>query len=249
MRVKLLNILWFLLVSVFSIASADIAQLITKDGVIYSYAVRTKTLQPATVLVSTSYYTTVQVRQITLANNEVTSTTEHITTQATIITSIPAVLANQESSNDVITTAAAQDVADPQYTSVPQISSTTTISPVSATESQVMDVKSSQYTSTLSSSQVNTLIPSQTITLTPQASSSYSRILTTITPTPQSTSVSNTQSILITSVNSEDRVCYVYYEDDEYYSTYYITGPSQTIDAASTITSTRTKTIYQTISS
>lgn len=249
MQVKLLNILYFLILSIFPIVSVDAAKLITKDGVVYSYAVRTKTLRPATVLVSTSYYTTVQVRPITLSNNEVTSTTEQITAEATITTSVSAVLANQESSTDITTASATQDSVDSQSTSLSQISSITTISSVSTPESKDMNVENSQYTSTLSPSQPNTLIPSQTTTLTPLTSSSYSRIPTTITPSSQSTSVSNTQSALTTSVNSGDRVCYVYYEDDEYYSTYYITAPSQTIDAASTITSTRTKTIYQTLSS
>ncbi|CAI4515680.1 AAC_collapsed_G0025080.mRNA.1.CDS.1 [Saccharomyces cerevisiae] len=53
---------------------------------------------------------------------------------------------------------------------------------------------------------------------------------------------SSTQSI---SVSSSDGTCYVFYDDDDYYSTVYLTNPSQSVDAATTITSTNT--IYATV--
>ncbi|CAL9730202.1 protein Dse2p [Monosporozyma unispora] len=229
MQFQLLQLFSFILYFFTLIVSADdAARFITKDGVIYSYAVKTKTLQPARVVVSTRYYTTVHVRQITLANNEVTSTTEQITTESTFTSSIPAVTAAVDNNNNAaaVTTTHASSV----------VSATTDV--------HTENTQGTKSTVILSPSQNNSPVVSETSTSLHVPTSS--RIPTTITPTSEASKTSNTQTAVTTSMN-DDGTCYVYFEDDEYYSTFYITAASQTVDAASTITSTRTKTVYQTI--
>jgi len=230
--------------------AADEVRFITSDGVVYSYAVVTSTIKPATVIVRTSTYTTTRVKAITLDNNQVTSTTEEITTQATLVSSVDAE-SEQQASNSVVAPAAAT-------TSASTIVSSSVVQPVADISSQVQKTSNSpqeQPTETAilsgspSSSSIKALVQTQnmegvtrsTSTLTPSITTS-STGTTSITSISSSTSSSSYSLATVSTTEVEDGTCFVYYDDpeDEYYSTAYITDSSQTIDAATTLTSTQT---------
>ncbi|CAI4550181.1 ADI_G0028460.mRNA.1.CDS.1 [Saccharomyces cerevisiae] len=212
------NILFFLFTLIEANSNGETVKLITSDGIVYSYAVYTKTLAPARVVVKTISYTTTRVYPITLANSVVSSTTEKIT--------------------EVSTVSASEQVSATQTNSLVSTSTVSTISPTissgsSTSSSSTYDIESSQSIESSGSTiarTTSTLVPSSSVDTTSRA--------TTSMPLESS----STQSI---SVSSSDGTCYVFYDDDDYYSTVYLTNPSQSVDAATTITSTNT--IYATV--
>lgn len=259
--------------------AADNAKIFTSNGVIYSYAVQTKTLQPAKLIYSTRYYTTVSVREITLAGNAVSTTTEKLLEESIFQTSVPVSVTSAKSLPSVEKTVA------PKITSSVASRVTKTLSPntsksTMSTLSLLQDpVK--QMTSTASSSKLITT----TSKVSESAITSYaitSSVLTTTSNTEithveeQQASVTPTSTIVTTTTTNPtslitsapmirstttlmpkndptiqtptaiDGTCYVYEDDlnDEYYSTAYISG-TQTVDAATTITSYRT--VYKTM--
>ncbi|EHN02071.1 Dse2p [Saccharomyces cerevisiae x Saccharomyces kudriavzevii VIN7] len=82
--ITIVNILFLLFSSIEANSNGETVKLITSDGIVYSYAVYTKTLAPARVVVKTISYTTTRVYPITLANSVVSSTTEKITEISTV---------------------------------------------------------------------------------------------------------------------------------------------------------------------
>ncbi|CCC69629.1 hypothetical protein NCAS_0D00480 [Naumovozyma castellii] len=220
-------------------AKQNAIKFITSNGVVYSYAVRTKTLRPATVIVKTIEYTTTRVRQITLENSSLTSTTDTYTVASTITTSsieTPSVTASllevtdshstYSSEKPLATFSLLDDASKVATTStvVSTPSTTKTLSPAKSTDSSISSVTSAA-TMPKPSRITSTLEPSGTTTTT-----SYT--------TTTTTSSSSTP----TSLYQENGTCYLDYDgNDEYYSTVYITGPSQSVDAATTMTSTKIK--------
>ncbi|QLL34564.1 hypothetical protein HG536_0G04260 [Torulaspora globosa] len=213
---SILSSVAFLLAAV----KADEVKLFTSDGVVYSYAVVTSTIAPPSVRVETHYYTTFRVRETTLADSEVQTTTEKI------------------------------------------ISASETTSPVESPYSSTTPTFSSPSSSqTEESRSISTLMPSSVVSLTTntgftsssssstsfsQSSSSAISIVSTssqsASPTVSSVDGSSTTR---TTVTGTDGKCTVYYDDAEYYSTVYLTEPNQSVDAATTITSTRL--VYETL--
>ncbi|QLQ82635.1 hypothetical protein HG537_0H03980 [Torulaspora globosa] len=195
---------------------ADEVKLFTSDGVVYSYAVVTSTIAPPSVRVETHYYTTFRVRETTLADSEVQTTTEKI-------------------------------ISASETTSLIESSTTSTSSSYSSSETE-------------ESRSISTLMPSSVISLTATTGSTSSSSSTTISTTSSSDSTisstsSQSASPTISSLDSSsttmptvtgtDGKCTVFYDDDEYYSTVYLTEPNQSVDAATTITSTRL--VYETL--
>lgn len=196
---------------------SDDVNLFTSDGVVYSYAVVTSTIAPPSVRVETHYYTTTRVREVTLDNSEVETTTEKI-------------------------------ISASEVTSTAQSSSTTSSSDesTSSTSTTSTTSSSSQATQASQSRSIVTLQPESTVSMTSSTNSaSSSTISTTSSTSPSSTTSSMGSSVTpYSTVTGTDGKCSVYYEDDEYYSTFYLTDPSQSIDAATTITSTMV--VYET---
>lgn len=196
---------------------SDDVNLFTSDGVVYSYAVVTSTIAPPSVRVETHYYTTTRVREVTLDNSEVETTTEKI-------------------------------ISASEVTSTAQSSSTTSSSDesTSSTSTTSTTSSSSQATQASQSRSIVTLQPESTVSMTSSTNSaSSSTISTTSSTSPSSTTSSLGSSVTpYSTVTGTDGKCSVYYEDDEYYSTFYLTDPSQSIDAATTITSTMV--VYET---
>lgn len=123
------NILFFLFTLIEANSNGETVKLITSDGIVYSYAVYTKTLAPARVVVKTISYTTTRVYPITLANSVVSSTTEKIT--------------------EVSTVSASEQVSATQTNSLVSTSTVSTISPTissgsSTSSSSTYDIESSQ---------------------------------------------------------------------------------------------------------
>lgn len=193
---------------------SDDVKLFTSDGVVYSYAVVTSTIAPPSVRVETHYYTTTRVREITLDNSEVETTTEKVLTAS-------------------------------EVTSTAQSTSTSSDESTSSTATSSSSSSSSQATQASPSKSVSTLQPASTGSMT-SSTESASTISTTSSTSSSSTSSSLGSSVTpYSTVTGTDGNCSVYYEDDEYYSTAYLTDPSQSIDAATTITSTML--VYETL--
>lgn len=196
---------------------ADDVKLFTSDGVVYSYAVITSTVKPASVYVETMYYTTTLVREITLDNSRVTSTTEEVieaSTQTTSTAEAAAATAASSSSNYIPSS---------RFISTLQPSSTSSLTGSTGSASSIVSSGSSQ-------------VPSQ---VTSTISSSPASSTTGTTTTSPSSSVTP-----YTTLTGSDGTCSVYYEDDEYYSTAYLTA-DQSVDAATTLTSTMI--VYETL--
>lgn len=198
---------------------ADDVKLFTSDGVVYSYAVITSTVKPASVYVETLYYTTTLVREITLDNSQVTSTTEEVIEASTQTTS------TAEAATATSTTASSSSYYIPSSRSIStlQPSSTSSLTSSTGSASSIVSSDSSQ-------------VPSQ---VTSTISSSPASSTTGTTTTSPSSSVTP-----YTTLTGSDGTCSVYYEDDEYYSTAYLTG-DQSVDAATTLTSTMI--VYETL--
>lgn len=225
----------------------DSVRFITSDGVVYSYAVITSTIKPATVVVRTSSYTTTRVKAITLENNQVTSTTEEIATEATVTSSVdvdtesPApTTTSSTSSTSSSTTSTANIVSTLQP--VNDLSSKAVIGATTPSTSVIQKTTQSSTSSSTTTS-VNLVQNSAidadahtTSTLTPSTSK-----LTTTSPTTTSVSSTSSSQTASPTTSVEDGTCYVFYDDadDEYYSTFYITDSSMTVDAATTLTSTQ----------
>lgn len=197
---------------------SDDVNLFTSDGVVYSYAVVTSTIAPPSVRVETHYYTTTRVREVTLDNSEVETTTEKIISASEVTSTA------QSSS----TTSSADETT----------SSTTTTSTTS--------FSSSQATQASQSRSIVTLQPESTVSMTSSTNSASSSTISTTSSTSSSSTTGSLGSSVTpySTVTGTDGKCSVYYEDDEYYSTFYLTDPSQSIDAATTITSTMV--VYET---
>lgn len=208
-----------------TVKADDAVKLFTSDGVVYSYAVITSTVKPASVYVETMYYTTTRVREITLDNSQVTSTTEQVIETSTQTTSTAEAAATTSASSDATTSASSSSNYIPSSRSVLtlQPSSTSSLTSSTGSASSVVSFSSyqvpSQVTSTISSS----LASSTSSTTTSSPSSS-------VTP--------------YTTISGSDGTCSVYYENDEYYSTAYLTG-DQSVDASTTLTSTMI--VYETL--
>lgn len=71
---------------------SDDVNLFTSDGVVYSYAVVTSTIAPPSVRVETHYYTTTRVREVTLDNSEVETTTEKLSLPLKLLQPLKVVL-------------------------------------------------------------------------------------------------------------------------------------------------------------
>lgn len=225
----LTTIVIFLLGSIVSANDDEIIKFITSDGVVYSYAIFTKTIQPAKVFVSTYHYTTTKVKLITLENLQVTSTTQEVV-QTSIISKSG--VQNQPSITSAARTPSSSKV----------ISTLTPLTESKPTTSKLVSSASTSHSISSSSPQSEKYQTTSSTTENSSISSTHKPSTITLSPT-----LSSYKSALSTSI--ENGTCYVYFEDDEsdseYYSTFYITNLSQTIDAATTITSTRK--VYQTI--
>lgn len=208
---------FFSLLLSFTQASNDV-RYFTSNGVVYSYAVITSTIRPATVYVETLYYTTTRVKQVTLSNNVISSITEKITETKTSssISTIPT------SITDAVSTAVVS--SEPVYVTPSVESSVSTSSTVAVTENQSVQ-PSSEIVS---------------ITLEPTSSSTEVANVT-------STEAAATITSFVATSSVTESVCSVHTDGDEYYVTYYLTGTNQSIDAATTITSTKTAYVTMTI--
>lgn len=211
---------------------------ITSDGVVYSYDVITSTIKPATVIVRTSTYTTTRVKAITLENHEVTSTTEEITTQATVLSSVDANYQPQQSNAAVTTTSSSSQITP--VTVVPSQITTST----STTSSSTTTTQQNANTNLVQDQDIDGTTTRTTSTLTPTTTNTSTSSKTTITSTSSSTTYSLASE---PTTEVDNNTCFVYYDDpdDEYYSTAYITDSSMTVDAATTLTSTQT--VYATM--
>lgn len=213
----------------FSIASDEAVRFITSDGVVYSYAVVTSTIKPATVIVRTSTYTTTRVREITLSNNEVTTTTENIITQATVLSSVAAESQDPSTTSTFATSSTSAAVLTLQPDDVSSEAQDTLVSSTSSTSSTAS-------VNPIQTSDIETLV-STTSSSTPATTSNSSIHSTTSSSSVPSTT--STSSVALTT-DVDSGTCYVYYDDpnDEYYSTVYLTDSTQSVDAATTLTST-----------
>ncbi|CCK71793.1 Dse2p KNAG_0H03790 [Huiozyma naganishii CBS 8797] len=247
----IINSLLFLVFTL-TAAADGAARFITKDGVVYSYAVHTKTLQPARVIVSTRYYTKTHVREITLANNEIATTTEKTAVASTITSSIQGTGGSSatgtiETMSTPATSAPTVSTTESTSDSVEQTSSTTTSTP----ETNVQSTSRSVLYQTLRPPVSSSNAPAQTGMSRSTSTLSNVKPKTTSIPTKSALQSATHTTAAPVSTYNDNGTCYVYYEDDvsdsDYYSTAYITDPSQSVDAATTITSTRTRTVYKTL--
>lgn len=237
---------------------------ITSDGVVYRYAVKTSTIAPASVILHTRYYTTTFISEITLENNEVSTMTEKITSASVSSQSVGSSDITDSSSN-VSTTSEnnssssssenqdgrssfssfissafsySDDASVPTDSSESAESSQTIEPSVKSltSESIITEKTHSSSDSILHSADHSDSLPSST------TNTAFSSSITSSAAVSSSSFVFGNKSY---SISKSDGTCYVYYEDDEYYSTVYLTESGQSVDAARTITSTRTA--YKTV--
>lgn len=213
---SILSSVAFLLAAV----KADEVKLFTSDGVVYSYAVVTSTIAPPSVRVETHYYTTFRVRETTLADSEVQTTTEKIISASETTSSVES---TYSSTTPTFTSSSSTQTEESR--------SISTLMPSSVISLTASTGSTSSSGSATSSSQS----AGSTITLLSTSSQSAS-------PTVSSLDGSSTTK---TTVTGTDGKCTVFYDDEEYYNTVYLTEPNQSVDAATTITSTRL--VYETL--
>lgn len=254
--------------------AAPAVKLFTSEGVVYSYAVITSTIKPATTYVETIYYTTTEIEEITLANSKVTSSTKAVVKTSTFATTSTEAMADNNSQP----TSAVEDT-QPSSTSSFAATTSTGVSPtytkqsVGSTENSDYSTsdaepssssRSTKKTSTITSptssqEEISSTIASPTSSQE-EISSTINTSRSTITPSPSSSeqrdaisSTGNLDEIAYTTTYNEDGFCEVYYadadeddSDDDYYTTIYLTDENQSVDAYTTYTSTRI--FYQTVS-
>lgn len=258
---------------------------ITSDGVVYRYAVKTSTIAPASVVLHTRYYTTTIVREITLDNNQVTTTTEAITSASISSQSISASNSNAVTSSSISSSESIQTPSSSpsslnqndhsSFSSYISSISSTSIEPsqnidhsqssepsqpvkslTPESENEFLEQHNSSSSIKESHVESSSTIRTSTYSESPRSSSVHysssvpsSEIVTTSSSSPTSSTVPSSSSFDFEnksySISKSDGTCYVYYDDDEYYSTVYLTESGQSVDAASTITSTRT--VFKTV--
>lgn len=254
--------------------AAPAVKLFTSEGVVYSYAVITSTIKPATTYVETIYYTTTEIEEITLANSKVTSSTKAVVKTSTFATTSTEAMADNNSQP----TSAVEDTQPSSTSSFAAttstgVSSTYTKQSVGSTENSDYSTsdaepssssRSTKKTSTITSptssqEEISSTIASPTSSQE-EISSTINTSRSTITPSPSSSeqrdaisSTGNLDEIAYTTTYNEDGFCEVYYadadeddSDDDYYTTIYLTDENQSVDAYTTYTSTRI--FYQTVS-
>lgn len=240
--------------------AAPAVKLFTSEGVVYSYAVITSTIKPATTYVETIYYTTTEIEEITLANSKVTSSTKAVVKTSTFATTSTEAMAdnNSQPTSAVEDTQPSSTISFAATTST-GVSSTYTKQSVGSTENSGYSTSDAEPSSSSRSTKNTSTITSPTSSQE-EISSIINTSRSTITPSPSSSdqrdvisSIGNLDEIAYTTTYNEDGFCEVYYadadeddSDDDYYTTIYLTDENQSVDAYTTYTSTRI--FYQTVS-
>lgn len=271
---KFTSIIFFLLS--LTISAADNAKIFTSNGVIYSYAVQTKTIQPATVIFSTRYYTTVKVKEVTLTDNAISTTTEELVRESVFETSVPISVTSTQNLLSIETTnPPATIISSNKHVtttlSPTTLAKTTIVSPLlwqdlerqttstigesvienTPTPAAVASVHSASTALITSSTPVSN-VEEQQVNVTPTSTSltstiTNSQLLITSAPTSRSTTtLAPTYDLTIQTSSNIDGTCYVY--DDDLNDEYYSTAYiSGTETVDAATTITSFKTVYKTM--
>lgn len=166
--------------------AAPAVKLFTSEGVVYSYAVITSTIKPATTYVETIYYTTTEIEEITLANSKVTSSTKAVVKTSTFATTSTEAMADN---NSQPTSA----VEDTQPSSTSSFAATTSTGVSSTyTKQSVGSTENSDYSTSDAEPSSSSRSTKKTSTIT-SPTSSQEEISSTITsPTSSQEEISST---------------------------------------------------------